>query len=456
MSSAKNNTTFDLFTTPGLSSSVISVSSLNRLAREIMESALPSMWVAGEISNLMRAASGHIYFTLKDTAAQARCAIWRSRANLLPFRPENGMRVEARAQATLFEARGEFQLTVETLRPAGVGSLFEAFQRLKDKLADEGLFDAARHRPLPTFPASIGIVTSPAAAALQDVLVTLERRAPGLPVVLYPAMVQGADAPVQLIRALETAGQRASRDGIEVIVLVRGGGSLEDLWAFNDEGLARTIAASPLPVVVGVGHETDFTIADFVADQRAPTPTGAAELVSAGYFAAIDTLRHQHHRLTVAMERSLQSAAQRVDRAALQLIHPRQRLQQAHEQLQQCHLSLAAGIRRTLEASGHRLSRFSLQLQALRPEPNAFRSRIESLEGRLQRALRQRMNSEETRLAALAASLEHLGPKAVLSRGYSITRDANGKVLRSVKAVRSGERIDIELTDGHLGATVIR
>ncbi len=271
-----------------LSTPVIAVSALNRMAREALEAALPLLWVGGEISNLTRASSGHVYFTLKDASAQVRCAMWRNRAQLLAFRPENGMRVEARALVTLYEARGDYQLNVEALRPAGIGNLFEAFNRLKARLAAEGLFDPDQRRPLPRFPRAVGIVTSLQAAALRDVLVTLRRRAPHLPVVLYPAPVQGADAAARLVAAVRDAGRRAPQDGIDLLLLVRGGGSIEDLWSFNDEALARALRACPLPVVCGVGHETDFTIADFAADLRAPTPTGAAEIASAGWLTVND------------------------------------------------------------------------------------------------------------------------------------------------------------------------
>ena len=259
---------------------ILTVSALNRLARETLEAALPLMWIGGEISNLTRAASGHLYFTLKDGSAQVRCTMWRNRAQLLAFRPQNGMQVEARALVTLYEARGDFQLSVEAVRPAGMGDLFEAFKRLKDKLAAEGLFDAEAKRALPRFPRAIGLITSPAAAALRDVLVTLERRAPQLSIVLYPVPVQGADAAARLTDAVRRASARAHQDGIEALVLVRGGGSLEDLWSFNDEALARALRHCSVPVISGVGHETDFTIADFAADLRAPTPTAAAEMAA--------------------------------------------------------------------------------------------------------------------------------------------------------------------------------
>src|SRR5688572_17380583 len=256
---------------------ILSVADLNRLAREIVERHLPLSWVAGEISNFKRYDSGHCYFTLKDETAQVDCVMFRTKAMLLPWKPENGMQVEVRAYATLYEARGRFQLTVEVMRRSGLGALYEAFERLKAKLEREGLFDPARKRVLPRFPRMIGVVTSPQAAALRDVLTTLERRSPGVPVIVYPTPVQGEGAGSRIADAVTKAANRAECD---VLIVCRGGGSIEDLWAYNDEALARAIAASAIPVVSGVGHETDFTIADFVADVRAPTPTAAAQLVS--------------------------------------------------------------------------------------------------------------------------------------------------------------------------------
>src|SRR5688572_2027226 len=257
---------------------VLSVAALNRLAREALERNLPLCWVAGEVSNFKRYDSGHCYFTLKDETAQVDCVMFRNKAMLLGWQPENGMQVEVRACPSLYEGRGKFQLNVEAMRRAGLGALFEAFERLKTKLGSEGLFDAQRKRPLPLFPRVIGIVTSPRAAALRDVLTILKGRMPALPVIVYPTPVQGEGAAARIATALRTAARRAECD---VLIVCRGGGSIEDLWAYNDEALARVIAASPIPIVSGVGHETDFTIADFVADVRAPTPTAAAQLASA-------------------------------------------------------------------------------------------------------------------------------------------------------------------------------
>ena len=435
-------------------SEILSVSALNRLAREVLEARFPLLWVAGEISNLTRAPSGHIYFTLKDEAAQVRCAMWRSRAQLLPFQPAHGMRVEARALVTLYEARGEYQLSVEALRRAGQGNLAEAFQRLKEKLGAEGLFDAARKRAIPAYPRGIGIVTSPQAAALRDVLVCLRRRAPHLPVVLYPAPVQGEAAPARLIAALGQAAARAAADGVELLLLVRGGGSLEDLWAFNDEALARAIGACPLPVIAGVGHETDFSIADFVADLRAATPTAAAELATAGFVTAAQALPSLQARLQRAAERRLGNLAQRLDRSALRLVHPRLRLTEGATRLGHLVHRLYAARTRQLERQQGRLATLAWRLAAGRPDLPRQCERLAGLERRLESALVQGLARRQERLASLAQHLAHLNPEAILQRGYGIVRDAGGRILLSADQTAAGAAISVQLGHGSLEATV--
>ncbi len=437
---------------PSAPTAVLSVAELNRIARDALESALPLSWVGGEISNLVRAASGHLYFTLKDSEAQVRCTMWRSRVQALASRPENGMRVEVRAQASLYEARGDYQLNVHTLRPAGIGALFEAFRRLKDRLAAEGLFDADKRRPLPRFPRAIGVVTSVSAAALRDVLATLARRAPHLPVVLYPAPVQGVDAAAQLAAAVRSAGQRAAGDGVDVLLLVRGGGSIEDLWPFNDEDLARAISACPLPVVSGVGHETDFTITDFAADMRAPTPTGAAELVSAGWYEVGATLALLQRSLHRALDRRLQACAQRLDRAGLRLVHPRERLRRSAQELHTLRARLRAAVARHLEQASWRSGALQLRLRSCRPTLEPQRRALAALEAGLRRGARHDIETRSRQLEALATHLQHLAPQAVLARGYAIARDAKGHVLRSPLQVEPGDAIAVQLAKGVLHA----
>lgn len=433
---------------------ILTVSALNRLARETLEAALPLMWIGGEISNLTRAASGHLYFTLKDGNAQVRCTMWRNRAQLLAFRPENGTQVEARALVTLYEARGDYQLNIETVRPAGIGDLSEAFRRLKDRLAAEGLFDAEAKRALPRFPRAIGLITSPAAAALRDVLVTLERRAPQLSIVLYPALVQGADAATRLTEAARTASTRAPGDGIEVLLLVRGGGSLEDLWSFNDEALARALRNCSVPVISGVGHETDFTITDFAADLRAPTPTGAAELVSAGWYAARHELATLRPQLERSFQRRLEALAQRLDRASLRLVHPRERLRQARADLDSNRSRLQHALQRQLERARFRQATLDAHMARLRPDVRAAQLRVSELGRRLRQASAALIGQRQLQIGTLAAHLQHLGPDAVLARGYAIARDAHGRVLRSAAEVTTEAVVEVQLATGSLQTRV--
>lgn len=438
-----------------LSDTPLSVSALNRLARGILERGLPLMRVAGEVSNIARPASGHLYFTLKDENAQVRCTMWRTRAQTLPFRLENGMRVEARASVTLYEPRGDFQLSVDGLRVEGTGNLFEAFLKLKHKLEAEGLFDAALKRTLPRYPRRIGVVTSPAAAAWQDVLAALARRAPGIEIVLYPAQVQGEAAPAQLTQAVEAASRRAASDGIEALLLVRGGGSIEDLWAFNSEALARSIRQCAVPVVSGVGHETDFTIADFAADMRATTPTMAAELISAGYHAAASELESLQRALQRQIENRLETAAQRLDRSALRLVHPRERLARAGEHVSRLAQSLGGALRHRIEREHARTASLELRLRSARPRLGEIERLRQRLSERLHAAAARILTPRYDRLNALAAQLESLSPAATLARGFSITRDAHGRILRSASAVAQGETISIEVADGRLRAEVL-
>ena len=433
---------------------VVSVSWLNRAARNVLEESFPLMWIGGEVSTLTRAASGHVYFTLKDEQAQVRCTMWRNRAQLLPFRLEHGMRVEVRALVSLFEPRGDYQLNVEAIRHAGVGNLYEAFLRLKARLEAEGLFDPAAKRALPRFPRGVAVVSSAQAAAWRDVTAALARRAPHLPVTLYPTPVQGDGAPAQIAAAIQRAGRHAARDGTDVLLLVRGGGSLEDLAAFNDEAVARAIRACPLPVVVGVGHETDVSIADFAADLRAATPTAAAELASAGFVELHDKLALLDARLTRAMQRRLETAAQRLDRVAARLTHPRQRLVQAGLRLETLGHTLHARMARQLAAGEARVNALGLRLAARRPDLAQRRARLDNLAQRLERAAHNLLERRRSRVDALAQHLAHLDPRGVLARGYSITRNAAGEIVRDAGTLAPGDGIRVELHQGSVNATV--
>lgn len=440
-----------LITSP--SSPVLTVSALNSLARSAVETALPLVWVGGEISNLTRAASGHWYFSLKDDRAQVRCAMFRGRNQFVDWQPANGDQVEVRAVPTVYEARGEFQLQVELMRRAGLGALFEAFERLKQKLAAEGLFEAARKRALPAFPRRLGIVTSTEAAALRDVLTTLRRRAPWLPVVLYPTPVQGEGAGKKIAAAIHTAGQRGECD---VLIVCRGGGSIEDLWAFNDEAVARAIAECPMPVISGVGHETDFTIADFVADLRAPTPTAAAEQVSASREEWMQRLTALQHRMARPLHRQLANRAQQVDMAARRLVHPAQRLQAQLDKLM--HLSKRLGL---AHAQGFARNRWRFdtlahRLANARPQPQGMHVELKQLQSSLGRALAQQLQNRRTAVERMASHLAHLNPEAVLARGYSMVRNAKGEVVHSSAQIELDEILDMKFHQGDAQAKVTK
>jgi exodeoxyribonuclease VII large subunit len=430
---------------------ILTVSELNRRVRLAIEQGLAQVWVAGEISNLTRAPSGHWYFTLKDSLAAVRCAMFRGRNQLLDWRPENGMRVEARAQATLYEPRGEFQLSVETMRRAGLGALYEAYARLKDRLEREGLFDPAGKRPLPAYPGRLGVVTSPRAAALRDVLTTLGRRWPHAGVTLYPTPVQGEGAAQRIAAALRAAGAR--RD-CEVLLLVRGGGSIEDLWAYNEEVVARAIAESPIPVVSGIGHETDFTIADFVADLRAPTPTGAAELATPDGIELRRLLDVLRARLSLDLRRRLDGLAQRLDGLAQRVRHPAERLAGQRRHLDHLARRLALCQTARLQRQGQALELLANRLRARLPQPAGERTRVEGLAHRLRQALGSGLLRRRDRLAALRDHLTHLNPEAVLARGYSIVRRADGRIARDSRELGVDEAVDITLARGGAAARI--
>jgi len=432
---------------------VISVSELNRIAREALERNLPLLWVTGEISNFKRYESGHCYFTLKDAQAQVDCVIFRHRAQLQGWAPRDGMQVEVRALPTLYEARGKFQLNVEVMRRAGLGALYEAFERLKAKLQQEGLFDPARKRPLPRFPRAIGVVTSPQAAALRDVLSTLRRRMPRLPVVIYPTPVQGEGAAARIAAAIAAAGGRRECD---VLIVCRGGGGIEDLWAFNEEIVARAILACGIPVVSGVGHETDFTIADFVADVRAPTPTAAAELASPDRRALSKQLLHVAHRLSRTVVRGLESRMQRVDLFARRLVHPGERIRSQLGEVRHLATRLTGAWARVLEDRGWRLREAGLRLAACAPGVAELRRSCRELARRLRDGARRRLEITNALLARVAAHLTHLNPQSVLERGYSITQDRQGGVVREAARLSVGQGVRITFSKGWAEASVER
>ncbi|MFZ4536276.1 exodeoxyribonuclease VII large subunit [Propionivibrio sp.] len=433
------------------SAPVIPVSMLNRLARERLESAFPLCWVAGEISNLTYAASGHVYFSMKDAAAQVRCVMFRNRAQLLGWRLENGQHIEARVLVTLYEARGDFQLNVEAARKAGIGNLYEQFLRLKEKLEREGLFSSADKRPLPAYPHRIGIVSSPQAAALKDVLTTLNRRAPHIGIVLYPTPVQGEGSAAQIAGAIRNASERRECD---VLIVCRGGGSLEDLWAFNDEELARAIRTCSIPVITGVGHETDFTIADFVADQRAPTPTAAAELAAPERSALMAGLVDCRRTLCRQFRQSHNQRSQHLDWLAHRLQHPAQRLAQQHENLLNLQRRLDSGLTQASTRGRHALASLTHRLLLARPDTSRLARRLESLAAKLHGEWQENLHGKSADLARIASSLSHLNPDAVLARGYSIVSDKEGNILRDSRSLEPNDRITVCFHSGRADATV--
>lgn len=431
---------------------VLRVADLNRLARRALEG-LPMLWVAGEISNFTRAPSGHWYFSLKDDAAQVRCAMFRGRNQYVETPPSNGQQVEVRALATLYEPRGEFQLQVELLRSAGPGALYEAYEKLRAKLQAEGLFDAVRKRPLPAYPRSLGVITSLAAAALRDVLSALRRRMPAAQIILYPAQVQGPDAAAALTAAVREAGRRGECD---VLLLVRGGGSLEDLRAFNDEALVRAIAASPLPVVSGIGHETDFTLADFAADLRAPTPTAAAEMASPDREQLAHRLALLARRLARNMGHTQALCGQRFDQLAHRLLLPSARLRLRRQELRALAQRLLRAGDAALAREARRLAELRGRLQRRAPDAVASRQRLVLLAQRLTLDWRKRAAMQEQHLAALERSLRQLHPHRVLARGYAIVRDANGRVVRAAERLAAGAEVSLTLARGQAHARIIR
>ena len=454
---------------PATAPRVWPVGALTRAVASALEARFNPVAVRGEVSGFTRAGSGHCYFALKDEAGQLRCAMFRRAAGLLGFNPREGDQVEVRGRLTVYEPRGDLQLVVESMQRAGQGALFEQFLRLKARLEAEGLFDAARKRSLPALPRGIGLVTSPGAAALHDVLAALARRVPHIPVLLVPAAVQGAGAPAELCRSLQKlyllaqdgrapepdSTPNPGRPPIDVVLLVRGGGSIEDLWAFNDEQLARTIAASPVPVISGVGHETDFTIADFVADVRAPTPTAAAELVSAPRAQWLAELASQHERLARALRRRLDAETQRLDWLTVHLARPSQAVAAEHLRLGRLDQRLQHASRLRLERERARQAALAGRLPRSLPAPLAAeRARLQRLAERLPAALARHWAAADERLQRAALRLALLDPQLVLERGYAWLQDDSGHPVTRAAQVRADQALTATLADVKVDLTV--
>ena len=424
---------------------ILTVSQLNQAVSRLLERNFPLAWVSGEISNFTRAASGHWYFTLKDQGAQVRAVMFKGRAQYADFNPREGDKVEVRALVSLYQPRGDFQLNVEAIRRAGVGNLYEAFLKLKKKLADEGLFDQERKRALPDFPKAIGIVTSLQAAALRDVLTTLARRAPHVNIILYPTAVQGDGSAEKITAAINTASQRAECD---LLLVCRGGGSMEDLWSFNDESVARAIANSSMPVIAGIGHETDFTIADFVADLRAPTPTAAAEMAATPRADWVDSLAAYAEDLTNTLRRQLDHHAQKLDWHARKLLSPRAAIAHQKLRLTGLHNRLHHAATIPLTAARFTLSQLDRRLQHQIPDTRMQRSKLTEQCRRLSAALSVRTTAQHQQLAALQTQLELLAPQRTLERGYAILRDDAGNILREPNAIRPPQGLNLTLAGG--------
>jgi exodeoxyribonuclease VII large subunit len=387
---------------------ILTVSELNRLARNVLEQRFPLFWVSGEVSNFTRAASGHWYFSLKDAGAQVRCVMFKGRNSYVDFTPREGDKIEARCTVTLYEARGDFQLTVEFVQRAGLGALFEAFEKLKNKLSNEGLFDATAKQIIPTHPKQIGIVTSADAAALRDVLTTLKRRMPIIPIIIYPTPVQGKGAAQLIANAIYTANERAECD---VLIICRGGGSIEDLWQFNEEIVARAIAECSIPTISGVGHETDFTICDFVADIRAATPTAAAELATPSREALLSTLNQLKLQLIKNIQFNLNKKAQALDYLARRLISPTQQIEQQ-------------------------------------------KTRLMQLTYRLNLSINQQLQTKQHNLLRLSQNLSHLNPQAVLTRGYAFVQNKHGEIVNSSLQLQCGDEVTLVFGAGSADATI--
>ena len=433
------------------------ISRLNAEVRALLEAGLPLLWVEGEVSNLARPASGHLYFSLKDERAQVRCAMFRNRAGTLPFRPADGIHVLVRARVSLYEPRGDFQLIVEHMEEAGHGALMRAFEALKARLAAEGLFDEARKRPLPAFPRRVGVVTSETGAALRDILHVLARRFPALPVLVFPVPAQGEGAAERIAAAIRKASQTG---GCDVLIVARGGGSIEDLWAFNEEVVARAIRDSAIPVVTGIGHETDFTIADFAADLRAPTPSAAAAAVSPDGAELAARAAWMGARLQEGLRQRLSNRSTDLERLSARIarLHPLRRLQQQAQRIDELDRRFRRTFHLRLRQDTMQVEGLQSRMQRLSPERalGDLRDRLDRTGERNRAAIAATLIAGRTRLAGLARTLHAVSPLATLERGYSILTTEDGRVLRDAARVREGDEIEARLAHGRLGCRVTR
>ena len=442
----------DPFARLNLDREVLSVSQLNNRARLLLEDVFSGIWVEGEISNLARPASGHIYFTLKDGQAQVRCALFRQNAARVRQALRDGLAVKVRGKVSLFEGRGDYQLILDTVEPAGDGALRLAFEALKEKLGAEGLFASTGKIALPAHPRRIGIVTSPTGAVIRDIISVFRRRAPQVELNLIPTAVQGREATAQIVRAL----QRADALGFDALILARGGGSLEDLWCFNEEAVARAVAACSTPIVSAVGHETDVSIADFVADVRAPTPSAAAELLAPDSSELLQRLHNLQRRLVLHMQGRLARERLRLDGVSKRLRHPGERLRQQAQRLDDLDMRLRRAFNQQLASQRERLARLDARLAAQHPGRSLalLRQRLDGLAERLPRAMQGQLRNQRQRLGALAGQLQIVSPLATLGRGYSILLDKRGQAVRNAAQTQPGQRLKARLSEGELDVRV--
>ncbi|CAE6948575.1 MULTISPECIES: exodeoxyribonuclease VII large subunit [Pseudomonas] len=442
----------DPFARLNLDREVLSVSQLNNRARLLLEDVFSGIWVEGEISNLARPASGHIYFTLKDGQAQVRCALFRQNAARVRQALRDGLAVKVRGKVSLFEGRGDYQLILDAVEPAGDGALRLAFEALKEKLGAEGLFASTGKIALPAHPRRIGIVTSPTGAVIRDIISVFRRRAPQVELNLIPTAVQGREATAQIVRAL----QRADAQGFDALILARGGGSLEDLWCFNEEAVARAVAACSTPIVSAVGHETDVSIADFVADVRAPTPSAAAELLAPDSSELLQRLHNLQRRLVLHMQGRLARERLRLDGVSKRLRHPGERLRQQAQRLDDLDMRLRRAFNQQLASQRERLARLDARLAAQHPGRSLalLRQRLDGLAERLPRAMQGQLRNQRQRLGALAGQLQIVSPLATLGRGYSILLDERGQAVRSAAQTQPGQRLKARLSEGELDVRV--
>ena len=442
----------DPFARLNLDREVLSVSQLNNRARLLLEDVFSGIWVEGEISNLARPTSGHIYFTLKDNQAQVRCALFRQNAARVRQALRDGLAVKVRGKVSLFEGRGDYQLILDAVEPAGDGALRLAFEALKEKLSAEGLFATERKIALPAHPKRIGIITSPTGAVIRDIISVFRRRAPQVELNLIATAVQGRDATAQIVRAL----QRADAQDFDALILARGGGSLEDLWCFNEEAVARAVAACVTPIVSAVGHETDVSIADFVADVRAPTPSAAAELLAPDSSELVQRLHNLQRRLVLHMQGRLTRERLRLEGTSRRLRHPGERLRQQAQRLDDLDMRLRRAFVQQMAGQRERLARLDARLTAQHPGRNLklLRQRLDSLAARLPRAIQGQLRSQRQQLGALAQQLQIVSPLATLGRGYSILLDERGQAVQRAADTRIGQRLKARLGEGELDVRV--